>query len=534
MGPTRRELLTLLLGAPLAATTCRRPAPASVAGRVRGAALEVGHRLRDETVPAPSGADEHVEVAIVGAGPSGLSAAWYLRHHGVRDLLVFDLEAAPGGTSTHGTDGVVPYPWAAHYLPLPTRENAELVSLLAEMGIVDVAPDGSPRPRPKMLLREPAERVFYDGAWHEGLLPSGLASARDRVELERFQRRVDAWVAWRDASGRRAFALPRRRSTSAGEVRELDRISAAEWLDREGMRAPLVRWYLEYACRDDYGCTLATTSAWALHFYFAARVAQPGAPSAPFLVWPEGNGRLVRHLAGPLGSQLRLGHLVSEVVPEHQHVRLAVFDVARGITRWVRAKHVILAVPRFVAGHLLRPWRHRAPSFLDAFTYGVWATANLHLWRRPRSSGFPFAWDNVIHGSPSLGYVVATHQTLRDQGPTVWTYYLPMVDPDPLQARRRLEAQDHASFCDAILGDLGRAHEDLEECLERVDVWRWGHAMIRPTVGFLWGQAREQAAAPVGHVHFAHSDLSGLALFEEAFDQGLRAAQEVVARRAIR
>jgi hypothetical protein len=34
-------------------------------------------------------------------------------------------------------------------------------------------------------------------------------------------------------------------------------------------------------------------------------------------------------------------------------------------------------------------------------------------------------------------------------------------------------------------------------------------------------------------VYFAHSDLSGVALFEEAFYQGLRAAEEVLAARGV-
>jgi len=83
-----------------------------------------------------------------------------------------------------------------------------------------------------------------------------------------------------------------------------------------------------------------------------------------------------------------------------------------------------------------------------------------------------------------------------------------------------------------ILADLGRAHDGLEALVERIDVWRWGHAMIRPAPGFIWGDARRKSAEPHGRVHFAHSDLSGLALFEEAFDQGLRAADEVLAFRS--
>ena len=51
--------------------------------------------------------------------------------------------------------------------------------------------------------------------------------------------------------------------------------------------------------------------------------------------------------------------------------------------------------------------------------------------------------------------------------------------------------------------------------------------MIRPRTGSLFGTGRLDLAAPVGRLHFAHTDLSGLALFEEAFDHGLRAAREV-------
>jgi hypothetical protein len=63
---------------------------------------------------------------------------------------------------------------------------------------------------------------------------------------------------------------------------------------------------------------------------------------------------------------------------------------------------------------------------------------------------------------------------------------------------------------------------------------RWGHAMIRPRPNFIHGGARAAARAPFRSVHFAHTDLSGLALFEEAFDHGLRAAEEVLAARGLK
>ena len=57
---------------------------------------------------------------------------------------------------------------------------------------------------------------------------------------------------------------------------------------------------------------------------------------------------------------------------------------------------------------------------------------------------------------------------------------------------------------------------------------RWGHAMIRPTPGFIWGADRRKAAAPFRGIHFAGADLSGVPIFEEALYHGVRAAEEVL------
>ncbi|MDP1920368.1 MAG: twin-arginine translocation pathway signal, partial [Myxococcales bacterium] len=47
--------------------------------------------------------------------------------------------------------------------------------------------------------------------------------------------------------------------------------------------------------------------------------------------------------------------------------------------------------------------------------------------------------------------------------------------------------------------------------------------------GFIWGEARRAAQTSVGgSLHFAHSDLGGLALFEEANWHGVRAAEQAL------
>lgn len=470
---------------------------------------------------------------IVGSGPSGLAAAWRLERLGVRNYRVLDLERVPGGTSASGHDGVVPYPWGAHYVPVPRREQRELVTLLEELGAVSVAADGTPEGKEAARVRAPEERLFLDGRWVEGLFPSPRASAADRAELARFEAEIGALVAFRDAQGRRAFTLPMRRCSDAAEFVALDRISARAWLDQRGYHSRLLRWYVEYACRDDYGASLERTSAWAMLFYFCARLAEPGGESAPFLSWPEGNGRVVSHLSRVVGDRLSLNRLVTDVLPGPEGVDVVAYDAAQGRAVRYLAEDVILAVPKLVARRILRPFRDAPPAHLAEFQYGAWLVANLHLAERPRSLGFPFAWDNVLFDSPALGYVVATHQTFSDFGPTVWTYYRPLWEHAERESRALLRSLDHTTAVDGILTDLARAHIGLERLVQRVDVYRWGHAMVTPVPGFIWGGARAKASAPVGRVVFAHSDLSGLALLEEAFDRGLLAANAVLRRRGV-
>lgn len=529
MTVSRRGLLSALLGTPLAGSACKKAAP-RFAGEVRGAAHDVGHRLREAWFEKASGTPERVGVAIVGAGPAGLCAGWRLAKSSFHDYRIFDLEPHAGGTSVSGNDGSVPYPWGAHYIPVPLEGNRALRILLDEMGVL-VPDPGPPRARERFRIREPEERLFIDGRWHSGLFPAAGAADADLAELRRFEKRMDHWAAVRDSSGRRAFSLPIRTSSDDAEFGELDRSSAAAWLDREGFRSPRLRWYLELACRDDYGLTLEQTSAWALLFYFCARRAQADGASQPFVSWPEGNGRLVQHLARHSQGRIRTGCLVTDVVPSADEVQLAVFDAVTGKLRPVIARHVILSVPQFVAARVLRPWRDRKPTHLAAFSYGAWLVANLHLKREPRSLGAPLAWDNVLYDSPSLGYVSARHQALRDVGADVWTYYLPLTSGDPRRDRERLLANDHAAWSNAIVGDLSQAHPDLADHLERIDLYKWGHAMVRPTPGFMQGAPRRAAErAHMDRVHFAHSDLSGIALFEEAQDRGVLAAERVLAR----
>lgn len=550
-GLNRRELLAAFLGAPFALAACRSQevAPALPQGEIVGASDGIGHLIRDGLRPEPE-SWERAGVVIIGGGVAGLAAAWRLLRAGVEDFVLLELEQAPGGTARSGeAHGVVPYPWGAHYLPAPLKENRALVALLDELGVLEGADaEGEPVVAEQFICRDPEERVYYRGRWYEGLYLHAGASSEDARQLRAFNAEVDAWAAWRDSKGRRAFAIPVASSSDDAEVTALDRITMAAWMDARGFTSERLRWLVDYGCRDDYGMTSEQASAWAGLFYFASRMKKPGADAQPLITWPEGNGRLVRHLYEKSRARVRLGLAVADVRPsESQNGSgvtrvesnregdvevVAVTHDGRGALGF-RADRVVFAAPQFLTKHLIKPYREGAcPPHVAEFEYGAWMVANLFLEDRPRAGlGFPLAWDNVIYESPALGYVVATHQRGLDRGASVFTYYYPLTDSNPRDARTRLLSAGWREWADVALTDLARAHADIRALTRRIDVMRWGHAMIRPRAGFLWGGARAAAQKPFGSIHFAHTDLSGVALFEEAFDQGLRAAEEVLVAR---
>ncbi len=522
---SRREFVTLLLGAPVAAACARRARPPLPPGVLVDTGMRRGHEaLRDRKTLPSGGPSERHRVVVIGAGAAGLSAAWALRRAGIQDVVVVEHCDTVGGTARGDATTALPHPWGAHYIVAPMREQTELVALLAEMKAIEgTAADGTPIVDEALRCREPEERVYYRGRWYDGLYLYAGADAEERRQFNAFRTRIDQFAAMRDAAGRRAFSIPVDQSSTSEELLALDRISFATWLDQQQLRSPRLRWLADYACRDDFCLFAKDTSAWAGIFYFAARQKLGGHLAQSVVTWPDGNGALVAYLAKQVDVRLQTTAIAIE--PRTDGVVVQTIG-PKGVMS-LHAERVICALPQFVARHLIAGLAARGAD--DPLDYGAWAVANLHLRARPekRAGDAPPAWDNVLYDSKSLGYVVATHQAGRDTGPSVWTWYYPFCELDSKAARKAIVDAGQAEWAEVALADLERAHPDLRALVERIDVAFWGHGMIRPRVGALWSVGRRRRAQPLDRVHFANTDLSGVALFEEAFSHGNRAAREV-------
>jgi hypothetical protein len=526
---TRREILTAFLGLPFALAACRQePENFSVAGELVGQSVDFGHLIREHrNIEVSDDKWENVKVGIVGGGIAGLSTAWKFQKENFNDFLVLELEKEIGGTARSGKNDFISYPWAAHYLPVPFKENTELISFLDEMKLIEGTDRNGELVIPEQFLcREPEERVFYKGRWYEGLYLRAGASEEDLRQYSEFYKQVDYWINWRNKDGKRAFVLPIANCSTDAEVLALDKLSFADWLKQKGFDSERLFWYCDYATRDDYGLKIEQTSAWAGLFYFCSRVRKSGEESQPFITFPEGNGHFTNYLSEKVKDKIRLKSLVMQIIPNEKGVDVVYLNTETNEVRGIHCEKIVFSSPIFTAKYLIRGF---SETWSDEFQHNAWFVANLTLKDRPKSKfakDFPLAWDNVLYESNSLGYVVATHQKGMDYGPTVFTYYYPMCNDE--NARAKLFALSHQEIADIVLTDLSRAHKDIRELTTRIDVMRWGHAMISPRPNFLWSGVRELAQKPYKNIYFAHSDLSGVALFEEAFYHGMRVAKEIL------
>jgi hypothetical protein len=133
--------------------------------------------------------------------------------------------------------------------------------------------------------------------------------------------------------------------------------------------------------------------------------------------------------------------------------------------------------------------------------------------------------------SKSLGYVNACHQHLakNSQG-FVLTYYLPLVDLPVKEARKYAREKTHEDWVKEIVLDFKVAHQDIEKYITNIDVKIWGHGMIKPVPNFIFNADKDIYSKPIDNkLFFAHTDLSGVSIFEEGFSQGINAAKQIIA-----
>ncbi|HZX25468.1 MAG TPA: NAD(P)-binding protein [Telluria sp.] len=491
-----------------------------------------GHYLRDRKALPPPTEVVETGVLILGSGIGGLSAAWQLAHEGYRDALIID-GPQPYGNAAGGRFGDLEFPTGAHYLPLPSPESVHVRAILADLGIIERDPYAEkPYYDERFILHAPEERLLFNGAWQDSFIPTEGVNPAELAQHKRFFAEVERLRKLRGSDGKRIFVFPTVESSQDPEWRALDRITLKDWLDRNGYTAPTLHWYLNYCCRDDYGTRYDKVSAWAgLHYYCSRWGQAANAGNGAWLTWPGGLQPLARMMAERAALPRRPGTAVNlRTAGQGVEALCFVLENGRPRTFLVRARRAICAMPMFVAARVVPEMREYGfDPRAHMPSYAPWMVSNFLMKQFPRERPhMPLCWDNVVYQEPGLGWVVSTHQDIRVAPPekTVFTSYVALSDRTPDNARKWLMGATADELLELASCDLKTAYGwRFAPCVERVDITVRGHAMAAPLQGFLGNAGTRALREHDGRILFAHADLSGFSVFEEAAWWGCRAAK---------
>jgi hypothetical protein len=191
----------------------------------------------------------------------------------------------------------------------------------------------------------------------------------------------------------------------------------------------------------------------------------------------------------------------------------------------------VFAAPKLLAEQVLPELADAGRGAARALSYSPWLVANLRLSKDPRHAAPRLAWDNLIYDSWSLGFIDG--DSLRPPEPVAdparhLTFYACFSGPLRAPARRDLLELDWDCWARLIVSELERFAPGVRPLVKRLDVWRWGHAMVKPAPGLLFGGTRDELCRPLGRISFAGNDVGVLPLYEEAVYRGVAAAEQAL------
>jgi protoporphyrinogen oxidase len=445
----------------------------------------------------PDRPEAHVEVAVVGAGLSGLAAAYSLSD---REVLVLEAGTQPGGVCLPGSYRGVPYPAGSAYF-YDDPADLEGRAWFRELGLeVEEA-----------LVAPPASALFDQGRWYPdcfsaaGLNTLPLAPGV-RDQLRRFAGEIVEREARWDPLASPFMTHP-----------EWDKYSLQHFLETVWHFPPEVTAFFDPYCRSCLGAGPQEISAWA-GLYFLISEFSPAFRVGSF---PEGNARLVQALAAALAKPVQVQQTVMGLKNHPDAVHLLVWD-AGARRAWVLAAGVVIvATGKFVTQHLLPPDCGWDLMSFKAFRYSSYVVAALCGNLSLEAPGF----ENWVTGEPAFADFILTPRQAPPGSPRVMVVFAPQPYPG---GRKALLTKTPEQQGEEILAGVRRHFPALEAEVEEIHLYRFGHAQVVPYPGFLHF-LKGRLSPQEGRLILANSDLEGLPCIEAALAQGQKAARRAQA-----
>lgn len=524
----RKEFISVLWSSSLIGSACNQFSLQPISVTINGPAHHLGHQLRQSPQPVAK-ETKNIKTLIIGGGVSGLTTAYFLKKNGYEQFLLLELNDRVGGNALAGNNHITGYPYGAHYITIPDANDKPLISFLHEVGIiVGFNEQQLPIINEEFICHAPDERHFMNGIWNDGLIPHQQISEADRQQFQRFFALMHEYKLSMGEDGKHAFTIPVQSASMDEKWLKLDDFSFHDFLTKNEFTSGALYWYINYCLKDDFGGDAQQVSAWAgLHYFASRRGNAANAESDAVITWPEGNYWLVNKLKKDLQDHIINNSLAVEVDDQSKDAILVKVKQEHHAFN-VKANQVVMATPHFINKRLLK----QPPEAFNELTIesSPWAVINITLNADFASTrGIPLSWDNIIYGAENLGYVHAQHQAIRlPNQDTVITLYYCFCKQTPALERQKIQRWNEDDWKTFVIDELKQAHPNIKHYMSNIEVWIWGHGMVLPAVGLKKKLLKIKHEYSSKRILFAHTDYSGISIFEEAFHQGLSAANQIL------
>lgn len=507
----RREFIrTIILGSGALFTSwndLRSNGAHAIAPSVHAGRHQHGHALlRDRSLRFPTftGPPESHDVVIVGGGVSGMAAAWELARQGV-DVLLLEHESAIGGACAPPiAAGAGRMPPGATYF---YNARGSIAEFLRDLSLVphETGEDA--------LIRDETGPIA--DWWNPRVLASPTMPVRDRDALMRFR---DVLLALPTTS----YPL---RTAPHDLIGKYDGMSAAAYC--RDARCDVLTTLVDLFCRSVLGAPATEVSAYAFINFYSMEFGD--AFDLPCWTLPGGLGAVGAAVSTLLGTRVVTHATVTSVTNIKGGTLVDYHDGASGVMHRVHAQRTIVTVPKPIAAHIVGDLPREQLAAMRAVRYAPYVTIVAVTSGQIVQAGAFDYW--LARGANRCTDVMDLGPCESKTGGRQSRHAYLLFCPCPPQQRASLESDSWlAAFGQDAVHELSWMCPDIAERAVELHVSAWGHAMVVPEVNAIRRLAHS-IGRPHGNIAFANADNDLAPSFENAFEQGVRAARQEHAAR---
>ncbi|HVE14622.1 MAG TPA: FAD-dependent oxidoreductase [Elusimicrobiota bacterium] len=451
----------------------------------------VCHQVRDgDALPMPA-PRERVDIAVIGAGPSGLAAADRVQD---KDFLLLEKEDHVGGNcypeSWNGLNFSTGAAWASIFSP----EVARLFKLW--------------KFEPDLKEIRGLDAAFYDGHWVPEFWNGKAGHPNHKLLGAKAGKAVDD------------FCRDLEKVDFEKDKESLDQRPFSELL--KGRHEVLTQFWDGFGL-SNWGAPAALTSA-----YVGIEAAKAWAKDARY-TFEGGLGigarKIYEHLSPAAKKRVRTGAPVYHV-ERRKRGGAVVRYMKDGQAHAVAAKSVVMAGPKYIAKHLVTGIPDEQRKAMGEMRYAPYIVVNLCFDRVVYNQ----AYDNWVIGAKNFtDFIPADFVTHADGGdlnrPQVLTVYCPKLEGVRPELMDDGKTRDLAQ---AAADELFALFPSWRKHLVEGRVFRRGHPMFMSIPG-LYTRLQPAAAKDLAPVFFAHSDTaSEISDLAYAAMNGIAAAEKAL------